>query len=77
MFQHDYDPGFWHKLAERLPFVILVALLGGAFFAGFSRSFWGTVICVIDVIVIAAIAALYWRYRSEESELDAGKKGRF
>ncbi len=77
MFQHDYDPGFWHRLAERLPFVIVIALAGSALVAGFSRSFWGVVICVIDVIVVIGIAALYWRYRSEESDLDAGKKGRF
>ena len=77
MFQHEYDPGFWYELAERLRFVILIVLVGSAFFAGFNRSFWGVVICVIDVIVIIGIAALYWRYRSEESDLEAARKRRF
>ena len=77
MFQHEYGPGFWYKFAERLPIIILIALVGGAIFAGFNRSFWGYVICVINVIIIIGIAALYWKYKSEEADLEAGKKGRF
>ena len=76
MFQHEYPPGFWYKLAERLPFVVLFVLVGSAFFAGFNRSFWGVVICIINIIALLGFAAMYWKYRSEESDLDAGRHGR-
>jgi hypothetical protein len=76
MFQHEYEPGYWSKLADYLPVVLILSLVGGAIFAGFSRSFWGWVICIINIIITLGIAALYWRYKSEEADIEAGRKGR-
>ncbi len=76
MFQHEYEPGNWSKLADILPVVLVISLAGGAFFAGFNRSFWGWVICIINIFMIIGIGALYWRYKSEEADIAAGRKGR-
>jgi general stress protein CsbA len=77
MFQHNYEPGFWSKLADYLPIIISIVLVAGAIFTGVNQGFWGIFLCIVNITTIIVIVALYLRYRSEEKDFDAGKKGKF